>query len=539
MKYAEFFKLIEKKDHLINKLTTLSKEQKQEAINFFTKHPNYESEIDWNRKDLDWEDFEIVINKERVSKSQLKNFVKKGTHFLVLYSDNDVVLYQPLTWLGSRYLASKNVAPGVESKWCISYQKSRSYWDSYSINEDKSFIFICTNNTKYAAEISTSRKGFLYNRSGFDIKYWDANDNVVYDEVIREIPNIEDLMEEYAPLAIENHSLVEERHQKDLEETEILKKREEEAQEIKLKVEQKIRKQQLKKFAKDFETQVAEQGYYIWKGNLNIDDLKTLNLIDSEGNVDDRLSRFKVLGNIYFRETNVRAEQLPISYKGIDNHGLYRCRNLTDVTLPSSLTSLGDFAFSECRNLKNINLPTRLEFIGNEAFSYCSSLEEISIPLGVKTISSYAFLHCNSLKKVIIPNNSIELRENIFSFAHSYGTGIKLVIVDGTNPNISHLEILKDSSTWIDDYTDIKSIDIQANIKVLNTDSLKNLHFLEEIKLPNSIEVIEKDAFKPKSKMSEKLEVLKTIYIDKPKGSLDLSNAKVPRYTRVLWKGEF
>ena len=60
MKYFEFFKMLEKKDRIINKMN-LTDEQKRIAIDFFTKHPNYESEIDWNSKDLAWDDFEEVI----------------------------------------------------------------------------------------------------------------------------------------------------------------------------------------------------------------------------------------------------------------------------------------------------------------------------------------------------------------------------------------------------------------------------------------------------------------------------------------------
>ena len=44
MKYFEFFKMLEKKDHLIRK-TNLTGDQKQIAIDFFTRHPNYEKEL--------------------------------------------------------------------------------------------------------------------------------------------------------------------------------------------------------------------------------------------------------------------------------------------------------------------------------------------------------------------------------------------------------------------------------------------------------------------------------------------------------------
>ena len=157
MKYSKFFKLIEKKDHLINKLN-LTDDQKKSAIDFFTKHPNYESEIDWNRKDLTWEDFEKVINKERVSKKKIDNYVKEDRDYKVLFKNDKVTVYQPLTYHASRYLASKEVAPYVEGKWCIAYQKERKYWDDYTFGEQTGsntvFLIVCTESTKYAIEIA-------------------------------------------------------------------------------------------------------------------------------------------------------------------------------------------------------------------------------------------------------------------------------------------------------------------------------------------------------------------------------------------------
>ena len=165
MKYGKLYQLLERKDHLIKRIATLTDEQKSKAIEFFANHPNYENEIDWNRKDLDWEDFESVINKVRISKSQIPNFVKEDEHYVVLYSGDGVKVYQPLTYIGARYLASTDVAPhNVEGKWCIAYQKERDYWDNYSFgstDEDfypyreyqTAFLFICTNETKTAVEI--------------------------------------------------------------------------------------------------------------------------------------------------------------------------------------------------------------------------------------------------------------------------------------------------------------------------------------------------------------------------------------------------
>ena len=158
--YYYLEKLLEKKDHLIKKLTSLTDEQKQQAIDFFNKHPNYENEIDWNRKDLTWEDFDAVINKSRDTKSQIKKAVKKGIEGLqegedyiylgtFKYEGSDVDAYIPLNWKGSRVLASDQVPPLLSTvfdgftgaKWCIAYQKTDQYWNSYTGRGDW-FIFL-------------------------------------------------------------------------------------------------------------------------------------------------------------------------------------------------------------------------------------------------------------------------------------------------------------------------------------------------------------------------------------------------------------
>jgi hypothetical protein len=182
MKYFEFFKMLEKKDHLIRK-TNLTDDQKQIVIDFFTKHPNYEKELGtkWNNPEkITWEDFETVINKERSSKSQIKKAVKagisglkEGEDYIHIYSGTSkgspYEIYQPLTWKGSRVLASNQVLPDLSdldvnygwfgddenirqnlsgAKWCISYQKTNQYWKRYTLgvggdfNGDANSVFL-------------------------------------------------------------------------------------------------------------------------------------------------------------------------------------------------------------------------------------------------------------------------------------------------------------------------------------------------------------------------------------------------------------
>ena len=155
-------KFLENKDHLIDKLN-LTDSQKEELKAFFTKHPSYESKIDWNNKSLTYKDFEPLLALDGKSKTQAK---KNGLAGLVEgkdyvdFGEADIEdlgrchLYQPLSYKGSVTLASNKVPPVRDNgaKWCISYQKTDEYWHNYS-HEGIKFLFVFTTSTKYALTI--------------------------------------------------------------------------------------------------------------------------------------------------------------------------------------------------------------------------------------------------------------------------------------------------------------------------------------------------------------------------------------------------
>lgn len=151
---------------MIDKLPSLSLDQKEEIKNFFLKHPNYENKIDWNRKDLIYNDFAHVLALDGKSKNQAR---KKGLEGLVEGKDymdfgkTEIEylglchLYMPLTHLGSVTLASNKVPPVKENgaKWCISQQKTNKYWEQYTSSGIK-FLFVFTEDTKYAITLYDS-----------------------------------------------------------------------------------------------------------------------------------------------------------------------------------------------------------------------------------------------------------------------------------------------------------------------------------------------------------------------------------------------
>ena len=150
--------LLEKKDHIIRRLKNLTDDEKQQVIDFFARKPNLENQINWQNRDLTFDDFQQVMD---VTKTERKRQVKKlglgglksGKDYLEIEVPENFPGrgFIPLHWEASKLLASAKIG-GVEGEWCTAYQKDKSYWGRY-IHEDYEILiyFIMDDNrTKYA-----------------------------------------------------------------------------------------------------------------------------------------------------------------------------------------------------------------------------------------------------------------------------------------------------------------------------------------------------------------------------------------------------
>lgn len=165
--------LLEKKDHLIKRLRNLTDEQKQEVIDFFRKKPNLENRIDWNRRDLTYEDFLEVMDVERnMTKSQRRRLVKssgirglrKDRDYIPLEAPEGVDAYIPLNYEASKLIACKDVGSGVGA-WCTAWQRSAEHWDEFTDQNDV-MIYILYPNTKEAIRYSRSSNSVMEIRDG-------------------------------------------------------------------------------------------------------------------------------------------------------------------------------------------------------------------------------------------------------------------------------------------------------------------------------------------------------------------------------------
>lgn len=183
---ASRYRLLESKDHIIDGLN-LTDEQKTLLKDFFKKHPNYESKIDWNKKDLKWEDFAGTVALEGKSRSQAR---KNGLEGLVKDKDYKFItsgttedgysydIYMPLNHLGSVTLASRKVGYPQAAQWCIS-SNSDSFWNHYTYKLNAVFFFIIFD-SEASFEDDLSPK-YAFEIEDMEVSLWDMEDDKVYE----------------------------------------------------------------------------------------------------------------------------------------------------------------------------------------------------------------------------------------------------------------------------------------------------------------------------------------------------------------------
>ena len=148
--------LLEKKDHLIKRLRNLTDEQKQEIIDFFKKKPNLENRIDWNRRDLTYDDFKEVMDPKGIKAWSQKRMVKssgirgltEGEDYIALDAPEGIDAYIPLNHEASRLIACSNLGSG-STTWCTAREGDASFWKQY-IEDDNVLIYILYPDTKEA-----------------------------------------------------------------------------------------------------------------------------------------------------------------------------------------------------------------------------------------------------------------------------------------------------------------------------------------------------------------------------------------------------
>ena len=232
-------------------------------------------------------------------------------------------------------------------------------------------------------------------------------------------------------------------------------------------------------------------------------------------------SILELIGSYAFYNTKIKEMILPDSLVTLSSNALYSCYELEKVTLGTNLETIGRYAFAYDYNLKEIiNNSENLTIIDEAAFFNCYRLTEITLNEALTTINTDAFTNANimsiynksgltlvkgsqeygqiALKALEIYSDEAEKNTYIEDDFVYYEDGDDLYLVTylGEDEDITiKKEVTIISNSAFNGNKAIKNVSFEADskLRVIKEYAFYNTA-LETLELPNSLEVVEKEA---------------------------------------------
>lgn len=198
----------------------------------------------------------------------------------------------------------------------------------------------------------------------------------------------------------------------------------------------------------------------------------------------------------YDSNTQYRVEE-------IKEHAFNNNRNIVTLTFPSSVKSIGDYAFYFCTKLETVTLTGsehNLVSIGESAFHNCGALKVFNPPDTLQSIGRYAFVNCTSLSFIEIGDNVLDIGYNAFYNTdyvnnHEHWTGEVLYL--GNHLVKAHQTQNADGSFTNTD------VSVRAGTLSIASGAFSTCTNLNKITLPDSLKVVDIDAFKDCNSIAE------------------------------------
>lgn len=173
------------------------------------------------------------------------------------------------------------------------------------------------------------------------------------------------------------------------------------------------------------------------------------------------------------------------------------CKNMSSINIPETVISIGDSVFLNS-GLTSITIPMSVTKSGWNPFIGCKELTTITFSEGVERIEEHFLDDCESLTTIVIPNSI----KTIEPCAFNYCTSLERIVVKNMTSDGNNFK--------------------KGMIKRY---AFANCYSLHTITIPNSIEIIEEDAFKVDRREKDK----KTLHIP----------SSVKRIEKQNWTSQF
>ena len=188
--------------------------------------------------------------------------------------------------------------------------------------------------------------------------------------------------------------------------------------------------------------------------------------------------------------------------KSVGWHAFYNCRELTDITFPPTLCDIAGEAFDGCKGIIGDN---GFVIINNDLSYYYGNDRVIRIPEGVKSINGKVFYQNRRITKVVLPDSLTSIGEVAFGdCVNLRGINISPKITEMERNAFIGCSKLADENGFLvfnrvlfGYYGHSSKVEIPEWVEVIGSCAFsgKDSYELEEVVIPESVKIIEKDAF--------------------------------------------
>ena len=330
------------------------------------------------------------------TKSELKRNVQRtdlDKEAELFMETENFKIYIPLTYEASCKL-------GANTEWCTATRSSKKYYDMYTINDEKLYIFINKKDPSEKYQWNTlekytcDRKDETINEFNLCLKYPDLIK--FFDKFGYTIEKAMQIAKEYK----EGKEFIYNGRRVTVDVAPYIQK---------VKISNDITKIESSAFdscSSLTSIEIPDGVTYI--GSCAFARCKSLTNVKIPNSVE-------IIGHgAFLRCSSLTSIKMPDGVSCIDSSTFAYCESLTNIEIPESVWWIGYSAFEGCSSLRSIKLPNGLEDIGYNAFMNCSSLTSIEIPNSVTNIGDRAFWNCKALKNIKIPNSVTSIGDSAF-----------------------------------------------------------------------------------------------------------------------------